>query len=186
MKEAIIDFFQQYPNLAFFASLFFSVIIAVAGILPSFFITAANIIFFGFWEGIFISFLGEALGAAVAFWLYRKGFKKGMQHHLEKYSMVKKLVQADNARAFWLVIALRLIPFVPSGLVTFTASIGRIVFFYFLLASTIGKIPSLLLEGYAVYEVTNFGWQGKVILSILAIFILYLVIKQVLNPKKTS
>lgn len=178
MKEAILEFFQQYPNLAIIISLAASVLVAVIGVLPSFFITAANIVFFGFWQGIIISFLGEALGAALAFWLYRKGFKKGVQHRLEKYHLVKKLLEAENVPAAWLVLALRLIPFVPSGLVTFTAAIGRISFLYFILASTMGKLPALLLEGYAVYQVTEFGWQGKLILSLIAIFILYLIIRK--------
>ena len=73
-------------------SIFLSILIAVIGVLPSFFITATNILFFGFWNGTFISFIGESVGAAIAFILYRKGFKKAMESRLLKYEKLKKLL----------------------------------------------------------------------------------------------
>ena len=183
MKEALLTFFHDYPNLALLSSLAISILIAVLGVVPSFFVTAANILFFGFWEGIAISFFGEAIGAAVAFYLYRKGFKKETTAHLSKYKTVETLVNAENKKAFWLVLSLRLIPFVPSGIVTFAAAIGQVTATTFLIASSIGKLPALLLEGYAVYQVTEFGWQGKVILTLVALAILFVVIRQALRNR---
>jgi uncharacterized membrane protein YdjX (TVP38/TMEM64 family) len=179
MKEALLNFFQDYPNLALISSLLISVTIAVLGVIPSFFVTAANIIFFGFWEGIAISFAGEALGAVVAFYLYRKGFKKEATSKIGKYKTAEALINAENKKAFWLILSLRLIPFVPSGLVTFAAAIGRVTSIVFVIASSLGKLPALLLEGYAVYQVTEFGWQGKIILTAAAVVILFLVVRQI-------
>jgi uncharacterized membrane protein YdjX (TVP38/TMEM64 family) len=179
MKETLLNFFHDYPNLALISSLVISLLIAVVGVLPSFFVTAANILFFGFWQGIAISFAGEALGAVVAFYLYRKGFKKGASNQLAKHKNISALVNAEDKKAFWLILSLRLIPFVPSGLVTFGAAIGRVSTIMFLIASSIGKLPALLLEGYAVYQVTEFNWQGKAILTAVAIAILFFVIKQI-------
>ena len=184
MKEALLYFFQQHPELALVTSILISIVIAVLGLVPSFFITAANLLFFGFWPGIFVSFLGETVGAVVAFYLYRKGFKKEAAHQLEKYKRVKMLLEAEDAKAFWLVFSLRLIPFVPSGLVTFAAAIGRVTALTFFFSSSLGKLPALLLEGYAVYQVTEFGWQGKLILTITAIVILFFIIRQ--NNGKTT
>ncbi|WP_121352613.1 TVP38/TMEM64 family protein [Flavisolibacter nicotianae] len=184
MKEALLDFFRQYPNLALATSIAISILVAVLGLVPSVFVTAANLLFFGFWEGILVSFLGEALGAVVAFYLYRKGFKKEATHQLEKHKKVKALLEAEDKKAFWLIFSLRLVPFVPSGLVTFAAAIGRVSAPTFFVASSLGKVPALLLEGYAVYEVTAFGWQGKVILTVVALILLYFVARQVFTSKK--
>lgn len=184
MKEALLNFFTQYPQLAIAGSLLLSILVAVIGVLPSFFITAANILFFGFWPGVLLSFASEALGAVVAFYLYRKGFKKEASHQLEKYRKAKALLEAEGMKAFWLIFSLRLIPFVPSGLVTFAAAIGRVTTSTFLLSSSLGKLPALLLEGYAVYQVTQFGWQGKVILTVLALSILFFVVKGLTPNKK--
>ena len=184
MKDAVLQFFEQYPQLAIGASLLLSILLAVVGVLPSFFITAANILFFGFWPGVALSFLGEALGAVVAFYLYRKGFKQEASERLKKYKRINQLLEAENKEAFWLVLSLRLIPFVPSGLVTFAAAVGRVNWLTFVISSSLGKLPALLLEGYAVFQVTEFGWQGKIILTVCALLILYLVVKSTIRKKE--
>jgi uncharacterized membrane protein YdjX (TVP38/TMEM64 family) len=186
MKEALLQFFQQHPDLALVISLLISIVVAVLGLLPSFFITAANLLFFGFWKGILVSFLGEAVGAVVAFYLYRKGFKKEATNQLEKYKRAKTLLAATGAHAFWLIFSLRLIPFVPSGLITFAAAVGRVAAITFFFASSLGKLPALLLEGYAVFQVTEFGWQGKAILTIAALAILFFVIRQYSGKRKAG
>jgi uncharacterized membrane protein YdjX (TVP38/TMEM64 family) len=186
MKEAVLQFFQQHPDLALVASLTISILIAVLGLVPSFFVTAANLLFFGFWPGIFVSFGGEALGAVVAFYLYRKGFKKEAAPTLEKHKRIKSLSEAKGWQAFWLIFSLRLIPFVPSGVVTFAAAIGRVSLFTFLFSSSLGKLPALLLEGYAVYQVTELNWQGKVILTITAIVLLFFVLRRIYRKKSVA
>jgi uncharacterized membrane protein YdjX (TVP38/TMEM64 family) len=113
------------------------------------------------------------------FILYRKGFKKEATSKISQYKTVEALINAENKKAFWLILSLRLIPFVPSGLVTFAAAIGRVTSIVFVIASSLGKLPALLLEGYAVFQVTEFGWQGKVILTVAALAILYFVVRQV-------
>jgi uncharacterized membrane protein YdjX (TVP38/TMEM64 family) len=67
VQESLLHLFKENPQTAVILSIFISIIIAVVGVIPSVFITAANILFFGFWEGTIISFLGEAIGAVVAF-----------------------------------------------------------------------------------------------------------------------
>jgi uncharacterized membrane protein YdjX (TVP38/TMEM64 family) len=176
MVDNLLNLFREYQNLAIVISICISIIIAVLGIVPSVFITAANILFFGFWNGMFISFLGEAIGAGIAFLLYRKGFKRTAEKRLDKYPKVQQLINAEGKEAFSLVLALRLIPFVPSGLITFAAAIGRISFITFVIASSLGKLPALFIEAYAVNEVTNFGWQGKLILALVALILLYWIV----------
>ncbi len=176
MVNSLLQLFSEYQNLAIVISICISIIIAIMGVVPSVFITAANILFFGFWNGLFISFLGEAIGAAIAFLLYRKGFKKTVDRKLDKYPKVKRLINAQGKEAFFLVLALRLIPFVPSGLITFAAAVGKISFLIFIIASSLGKLPALLVEAYAVNEVTRFGWEGKLILVLAAVLILYWII----------
>ena len=74
----------SYRTIAIPLSLLIEVAIAVVGVLPSFFITAANVAVFGIWWGTALSITGESLGAVVAFMLYRKGLNKlagpGVRH----------------------------------------------------------------------------------------------------------
>lgn len=178
MKDFLLQLFEQYPQLALLISLLASIVIAVAGLLPSVFITAANILFFGFWPGTLISFLGEAVGAAVSFVLYRKGFKRISSNGLQRFPKLQRLITVKGKEAFLLILSLRLFPFVPSGLITFAAAIGSVSFLSFLLASSLGKIPALLIEAYSVEQIIHFNWQGKVILSAVAVILIYFLIKR--------
>jgi uncharacterized membrane protein YdjX (TVP38/TMEM64 family) len=184
MKETILHLFQQYPHVALLISILISIIVALLGVIPSFFITAANILFFGFWQGTAISFIGEAVGAILAFLLYRTGFKKSISKQLQKYPRVQQLTEAEGKQAFLLILALRLIPYVPSGLVTFAASVGRVSTLTFFLASSIGKLPALLLEAFSVYEVMQFGWIGKILLTIVSLLLLFFLTRQVISRKR--
>ena len=178
MKEEVLQLFAQHQQLAILISIAISVTVAIIGVLPSVFITAANILFFGFWEGLMISFLGEALGAVVSFLLYRKGFKKKASTQLQKFPRLQKLVLAEGGKAFGLIFSLRLLPFVPSGLVTFASAIGKVSLLVFVIASSVGKIPALLLEGASVYGVTQAGTSIKIVLAITAVLIFYFVMRR--------
>lgn len=155
-----------------------NIVIAVLGVVPSVFVTGANLLFFGFFWGTILSFLGESIGAIVAFILYRKGLKKFSQKHLDKYPKLKRLLEAEGKEAFYLILSLRLLPFIPSGLITLTGAIGKVSLLTFAFASSLGKIPALLIEAYSVYQVTKFEWQGKVLLASAAGYFLYLVWKK--------
>ncbi|MCT8137730.1 TVP38/TMEM64 family protein [Anaerobacillus sp. CMMVII] len=183
MEENIVLFFEEYSNYAIILSILINVIVAVFGVIPSFFVTGANIIFFGFWQGTLISFAGEAIGAIVAFLLYRKGFRKLSTVTVEKYPKAKMLLWKQGKEAFYLILSLRLLPFVPSGLVTFISSIGKVSFIIFAMASTLGKVPALLIEAYSVYQVTQWTWQGKVILVGVGLYLVFLAFK---NNRKRS
>jgi uncharacterized membrane protein YdjX (TVP38/TMEM64 family) len=178
VKQDVINLFNAYPQYAFLCSIGLSVLIAVIGVLPSVFLTAANILFFGFWQGTLISFAGEAIGAVIAFFLYRAGFKKSVETKIQRYAAVRKLLQAEGKEAFLAIVSLRLIPFVPSGVITFAAAVGKVSILIFFIASSVGKIPALLIEAYAAYQVTAFNWQGKLILLLVGIYLLYLVFKK--------
>jgi uncharacterized membrane protein YdjX (TVP38/TMEM64 family) len=178
MKETVIQLFHQNPDVAVLISICISIIVAVLGLVPSVFITAANILFFGFWKGTVISFAGEAAGAVIAFLLYRKGFKRIAVARLDRFPQLKKLVEVEGRQAYMLIFSLRLIPFVPSGLVTFAAAIGKVSLATFAIASSAGKIPALMVEAYSAWQLTRFEWQGKLILAIIAFVLLFIAVKR--------
>ncbi|OXB91814.1 TVP38/TMEM64 family protein [Parageobacillus galactosidasius] len=183
MKEQIITLLNTYENAAYLISIVINIIISILGLVPSVFLTAANLAVFGFWKGTFLSFAGEAIGAIISFLLYRKGFKKFSESKLFSRPKVRRLLEAKGLEAFFLVLSLRLLPFVPSGVVTFVAAVGKTSLLIFVIASSLGKIPALLLEAYSVYQLMNWTWQGKVISTFLSIFLLLFTWKKI-NRKK--
>ncbi|MPQ45163.1 TVP38/TMEM64 family protein, partial [Clostridium tarantellae] len=146
-------------------------------IIPSIFLTGINIIVFGVIPGFVISLLGESFGAIITFILYRIGFKK----YFEKLDnvMLKKISQSQGIKAGLLIFECRLIPFIPSGLITFAASISNVSLNVFFISSFFGKIPSIALETLLSYNLINFNENFiKIIMTLISILLVFLTLKR--------
>ncbi len=176
MMDSLFDWFPNHWLLIALLSIGLNIVIAIIGVLPSAFITAGTVGFFGFKAGLIILIIGEAAGAIVSFILYRKGV-----HKLSTYPKINsfenkflgRLKSTGGMTAFWTVILLRIIPFVPSGAVTLTAALSKMKLFSFSIASTLGKIPALWVEAYSINHVLNlpFEWQLAIIFIVLILFL---------------
>ncbi|WP_257350507.1 TVP38/TMEM64 family protein [Pseudalkalibacillus decolorationis] len=184
MDTSILRILDEYSEYALIISIILNILIAIAGILPSYFVTAANIIYFGFWDGMFVSFIGESIGVLIAFLLYRNGFKSNLRDRLDQHNFVKRVIDLKGRKAFIAIFSLRLMPIVPSGVVTFVAAIGIVSTWTFFIASTVGKIPALLLESLSVYHIIEWNLTGKLILASLSIGLLILIWN--VNRKNTN
>lgn len=153
-------------------SILLNMLIAVAGILPSAFLTALNVQLLGFGPGVAVSIIGEAVGAVLSFILYRKALHRFTSPDGER---LKRLREADGVEAWFLVLGLRLMPFVPSGLVTLSAAFSRMSLPSFAVASTVGKVPALLIEALAVAAVLHVaaGWQLGLIAVLLILYVVW-------------
>ncbi len=182
MEEQILFYFEKYASFAILISLLINIFISLAGVIPSVFLTATNIIFFGFWYGLVISFVGEALGAIVSFYVYRQGFRKLPKTiSMERIPKVKRLLEVEGKKAFLLILSLRLLPFIPSGLINIFSAMGKVSLILFSLASSLGKIPALIIEGYSVLQITEFTWQGKIILTGISIYLLLYLLRKIIK-----
>lgn len=162
----------------FFLLLLLNMAIGAFGFIPSFFVTTLNINSFGLTAGTFLSLSGEIFGAILGFYLYRLGFSK-LNPAWRSHRFWLVLQTQPPGRVFWSVILFRLIPFVPSGLVTAGASLTAISAWRFALASTLGKIPAVFLEIAVAYGYTRsvsteyqFGILAAVLVISLVIWLL--------------
>lgn len=184
MKEekninSLINIFNQYSELAIFISLFISVIIALLGIVPSVFVTGANIVFFGPINGFLISLLGEVIGGWISFKVYRKGINKFAGNIEGKYELIDKIVKSEGKSVGILIFEGRLIPFIPSGLVTLAAAMSKVNSFTFIISTFLGKIPSILLEVLASYGVIMASQKNlKLVIGVLSLILFLLTLKK--------
>lgn len=174
-EQYLIDLFEALGIWAIIISLLINIIISVLGVVPSVFITAANIAAFGLPLGIAVSIAGEALGAIASFILYRLGIRKFRAvSKAVNHCYLDRLRQADGWRAFWFIISLRILPFVPSGLVTFASAMSKVNLLLFTLASTLGKVPALLIESLSIYGFLNASLPVKAGLTVAGLTALIL------------
>ena len=175
--DSFVDILNNYSNLAILISLIVSVVIALLGVLPSFFVTGANIIFFGPVEGFLISVLGEVIGGVITFSLYRLGFKKKVEG-LSKYKLIDKIIHSDGKKAAFLIFEARLLPFVPSGFVTFAASISDVKIIPYTVATILGKIPSIALEAVVSYDLINIDDNFiRLFITLSAVVLIFVTLK---------
>lgn len=174
MQEFILSLLQSIDiRYAMIASIVISIVIAVIGVIPSIVVTAANVAVFGVMNGFMLSFAGEVVGAQVSFYLYRWGFKKPIQQRVRN-KWAKKLLNQRNEVGFAVVLQGRLIPFIPSSLVTFYAAVSTIKPFTFFMATLIGKAPALVLEtltAYGALQVNSVILQWVIVVVMLVILI---------------
>lgn len=175
MEEYLLEWLPKNPILIVLISLTLNIIIAVSGVLPSAFLTAANIALFDFKSALILSIIGEAVGAIISFILYRKGLSKITSHVQLNNKLLKKLQSTKGFEAFLLVLILRIMPFVPSGVVTLAAAYSKMALLPFCLASIVGKVPALFIEAYSVDRVLDLSteWQIFSLITGLSVFTLY-------------
>lgn len=174
MSSFIIDLLSDSGHFAIIVSILINVLISVAGVIPSFFVTAANITVFGFQTGLLISYLGECTGAVVSFWLYRKGISTLNTNFLNKNNWLLKLQKAQGGNAFLIILILRLLPFVPSGMINLASALSKTSFIIFFVASSIGKLPALIIEAYsAKVALDSSKCQIAVLLLLVLIFFIF-------------
>ncbi|TSI04736.1 TVP38/TMEM64 family protein [Lysinibacillus sp. BW-2-10] len=176
MTETFLNVLEHAGLFALIISITVNVLVSIIGVLPSVFITAANLLFFGLYNGLIVSIIGEGLGAIVSFVLYRKGLKswrfKDFQH-----PVMFKLNDLEGYKAFWIILSLRILPFVPSGVITLGSAFSKVSLSLFAIASTLGKIPSLIIEAGAIYGFMQVELKWKVLMIIATILFLLWKIK---------
>lgn len=175
MSEFLLEWMPENKLLIVIISILLNVMVSISGILPSAFLTAVNISIFDFKIGLTLSIIGEAIGAIVSFILYRKGLGKLSKHVHMNNKWLLRLQHTHGLEAVILILILRILPFVPSGIVTLIASYSKMSIYVFGLASTIGKVPSLVIEAYIVDRALDLNkeWQLVTFLVLIFIFIVY-------------
>lgn len=185
--ENVLNIFREYSIFAVPISLIISIIISLIGVVPSVFVTGANIIFFGPVTGFFISLIGETIGAYITFIVYRYGFKKGAESLTTKYELVRKIVNSKGRKGALLVFEGRLLPFMPSGFITLAASISSININSFAIATFFGKVPSIALEALISYDLINIEENFiRLLITIFALILILITIKKETITKKSS
>lgn len=176
----VLEILKNNSSMAIPISILISIGVSLVGILPSVFITGANIVFFGPANGFLISLLGETIGAYITFTIYRLGFKKKLEKFTDKHRLISKIAKSDGNRAGLLIFQGRIIPFIPSGVITLAASISNVNSVTFTIATLIGKAPSIALEALVSYDIINIydNWIRLIITLVALIFLKVTFIKK--------
>ncbi|WML44168.1 TVP38/TMEM64 family protein [Neobacillus sp. PS3-40] len=154
-KDVLLHIIREGGTTAILVSMLFVAICVFFPLIP--FPVLAGIIgaVFGTSQGVFISLAGATFGTMAFFFLCRYGFRDVAQSRLRKYPKVKEYEELLNRNSFIAILTSRLIPLIPAPIVNIICGLSKVNWFNFLLASTIGKIPNILLLSYVGASFTN-------------------------------
>ncbi|GAB6180873.1 hypothetical protein JCM14036_21920 [Desulfotomaculum defluvii] len=173
---------QEAGATAILISIFINVAISLSGVIPSVFLTAANVLVFGLFEGFLISWAGEISGAAISFLLYRWGVKSIAKLSTDQWKISKTVNSLSGIKQIYFLTVLRMAPFIPSGLINLLGAITTISFTNFIIATILGKFPSLVLETSFSYNfVTLDKNYFNLGISIVIALLIYFGVKKELN-----
>jgi uncharacterized membrane protein YdjX (TVP38/TMEM64 family) len=141
--DVILKWFQQSANVP--------LVVVMATLMALFPIIPYPVI-----GGLIGAALGPVLGAAVTwtgsasasilmFLLIRYGYQEWGMKVLHRYQNIGKLTLLFERNAFLTIMFARLVPFIPSIVVNLYSAMSRVSFATYAVASSIGKIPAMLL-----------------------------------------
>ncbi len=143
-------------------------------------VIAGGMIFGLFW-GTVLTTIGSLIGAAIAFYISRK---LGQQ-------VVKKLIKKEvvlfekKNSGFFLILMLRLIPLFPFKIVSYSAGLSDVRFRDFVLATTIGSMPGIIIYTNLGDKTTVFGSKDFYlsIVLLIGLFAISFVMKKIFQGK---
>lgn len=173
--KAWIESYGAYASLVFVAAQFVQVVIFfIPGEVTQF----AGGYIFGTWLGLLLSYVGITLGSLVAFYLARL-FEHGALDLLVDRQTVRRFDRLVYGKSgFWPLFILFVIPGIPKDLLCYIAGLTPMHVVTFLIISTIGRFPGVLLssifgDGLAERDWTAAGLSAGITLGLLGIVYLF-------------
>ncbi|WP_075865269.1 TVP38/TMEM64 family protein [Carboxydothermus islandicus] len=169
----LANFIRSFGLFTVIVSLILLVIQTLFTPVPLFILVAANGFIFGIWGGIIISLSGSVMGATIAFLLARFLGRNFLSRFLkpEHLNKVHSFSRKDGPKV---VFFSRLIPVLPSSIVSYLAGLSNMRFTPYFLATTLGKLPEIViysLLGHGFGHLDNL--PAQLLLAILITLIAY-------------
>ncbi len=170
--KAWIDSYGAYAAPVFVAAQFAQVVLFF---IPGEVTQIAGGYIFGTWLGLALSYLGITLGSLAAFALARM-FEHAALDFLVDRETVRRFDRIIYGRSgFWPMFVLFLIPGVPKDLLCYVAGLTPMHVVTFLVISTVGRFPGVLLSSLFGGGLAERDWGVTVISGVVALGLLGLV-----------
>lgn len=147
--QAPTELKQYFESLSTFSIPLFIVLYVLCNVflMPSYPLVFAAGIIYGFFYGSLISLVAEVLAATINFYLGRK-FGKAFFLRKSKNELIEKVKDYIDTHGFSVILLLRYLGFY-FDIVSYASGATKIKYKGYILATTIGFIPYILIYAYA-------------------------------------
>ena len=154
--NGLVEYLRSFGPWALVISFLLDVLINAGSVFPSVFLSTANGLIFGLPLGILVSWLAETVGVVLSFLLMRFFFRDTAELLIAKSNSLQHIDEASGEKGlYWMAVA-RMLPYVPSGILTAIGAVSRISVKDYIIANLIGKFPSTALEVVIGHDLVNF------------------------------
>ncbi|GAK39860.1 TVP38/TMEM64 family protein [Paenibacillus urinalis] len=134
----------NYFNLTLIATLF-----ALFPVLPYKLVIGLLGYSFGAVMGGIVTWLGTTIASIAVYMMFRWLFQEKGRLYLERIPVISKLSALFSQHTFSTILIARMLPVIPQMGVNIYAGTASLPFWSYLLATSVGKIPSIALYAYA-------------------------------------
>lgn len=168
-REDLAALTTGHPSI--WSLLALSILFAMFPVIPYKFVIAAVGYVAGTWTAGIITLIGSTVAGAIIYWGSAYGFREPALRWISSLKTLDRAAQFINHRPFAAIIVCRLIPVLPQTAVNIYAGVTGIPFITFLLASIIGKLPSIFLYAYLGNSILTTPISALGALSVYCIFL---------------
>ena len=144
-----------------------------------------NVNAFGFFIGIFISWIATSLGSIICYSLY-KLFKEKLVILLPKRKYLHKInsgIEKFKSIKFTQLVLILTLPFTPSFLINILGGLSGMSKEKFIIAVLIGKLFEIIFWGYIGMSLIDSLGDAKSLIYILSTLIIAYIISKVISKK---
>jgi uncharacterized membrane protein YdjX (TVP38/TMEM64 family) len=173
--EEVVAMIKGWGMLAPAISMSLMVLQAFIAPIPSFLITGANGIIFGFYWGVAVSWAGAMLGAAGTFYLARLLGADFVRKFERSSGLVKKVDEISQKHGAKVIFIGRLLPFVSFDFLSYAAGLSTLKPIPFLLATALGMIPGTIAYvflGNQILALSRYSGTITIIAIVVVLFLL--------------
>lgn len=122
--------------------------------------------------GAAVTWTGSAAASILMFLFVRYGYKEWGERALNRYKGIRKATALFERNAFLAILFARMLPFVPSIIVNVYAALSRVSFVSYAIASSLGKIPAMLLFAMVGDHLMNDPRSIGMTIAVYGVFLL--------------
>ncbi|WP_017727467.1 TVP38/TMEM64 family protein [Halalkalibacterium ligniniphilum] len=143
--ESLLTWIQEGGNQYVIATALVATLLALFPIIPYPIIGGVLGAVFGPTLGSIVTWTGSSLASILMFAFVRYGYQDWGLKVIHRYKALSRVTELFERNAFITIFLTRLIPFIPSIVVNIYSALSRVSFLNYTIASSLGKMPSMIL-----------------------------------------
>ncbi|AIC94155.1 TVP38/TMEM64 family protein [Shouchella lehensis] len=128
---------------------------------------------YGPYLGSLVTWLGSSIASILFFTFIRYGYQDIGLKMMHRYQLTSKITSLFEKNAFMTIFITRLIPIIPSILVNTYSALSRVPPMHYIVASSLGKVPSMILFATVGYTLFNDPQQLVIVIFYYLAFLLF-------------